>query len=73
MTASIGVKMRIHDVRHLIGSTLVNAGESLETIAAVLGHSSISVTKRYSEVKKETASKAVSKFRGSFKKAIVTI
>ncbi|MCI4435964.1 MAG: tyrosine-type recombinase/integrase [Ignisphaera sp.] len=72
MTASIGVKMRIHDVRHLIGSTLVNAGESLETIAAVLGHSSTAVTKRYSEVKKETASKAVSKFRGSFKKAIVT-
>lgn len=59
--------VRIHDVRHLIGNTLVNAGESLETIAAVLGHSSTAVTKRYSEVKKETASKAVSKFRNIHK------
>lgn len=68
ITAEIGIKMRIHDIRHLIGGTLVNLGESLETIAAVLGHSSTAVTKRYSTVKKETASNAVNKFRKAINK-----
>ena len=54
--------MRIHDIRHLIGGVLVNSGATLEEIAAVLGHSSTNVTKRYSNVKKETASKAVNRF-----------
>ena len=42
-------KMRIHDTRHLIGNTLVNKGESLENISKLLGHSFISVTKRYAK------------------------
>lgn len=56
------LKMRIHDIRHLIGGILVNNGATLEEIAAVLGHSSTAVTKRYSKVKKETASKAIKIF-----------
>lgn len=63
----IKIKMRIHDIRHLIGGVLVNAGATLEEIAAVLGHSSTNVTKRYSNVKKETASKAVNKFHEAMK------
>ena len=58
----LDIKMRIHDIRHLIGGVLVNSGATLEEIAAVLGHSSTNVTKRYSNVKKETASKAVNRF-----------
>jgi len=54
--------IRIHDLRHIVGLTLVNAGESLETIAAVLGHTTTSITKRYSKVRTETATKATSKF-----------
>lgn len=61
------VSMRIHDIRHLIGGVLVNSGATLEEIAAVLGHSSTNVTKRYSNVKKETASKAVNKFHEAMK------
>lgn len=63
----LDIKMRLHDIRHLIGGTLVNAGATLEEIAAVLGHSSTNVTKRYSNVKKETASKAVNKFHEAMK------
>ncbi|MDP2077334.1 MAG: site-specific integrase [Sulfuricurvum sp.] len=59
---NLKIDMRIHDIRHLIGGVLVNSGATLEEIAAVLGHSSTNVTKRYSNVKKETASKAVNKF-----------
>jgi len=63
----LDIKMRLHDIRHLIGGTLVNAGATLEEIAAVLGHSSTNVTKRYSNVRKETASKAVNKFHEAMK------
>lgn len=63
----LDIKMRLHDIRHLIGGTLVNAGATLEEIAAVLGHSSTNVTKRYSNVKKETAAKAVNKFHEAMK------
>lgn len=63
----LNIQMRVHDIRHLIGGTLVNAGATLEEIAAVLGHSSTNVTRRYSNVKKETASKAVNKFHEAMK------
>lgn len=64
---TLNIKMRIHDIRHLIGGVLVNSGATLEEIAAVLGHSSTNVTKRYSTVKKDTASKAVNKFHEAMK------
>ena len=46
--------MRIHDTRHLLGNTMVNRGESLESIGAALGHSSVAVTKRYSKTSLQT-------------------
>jgi len=48
-------KMRIHDTRHLYGTTLVNQGISKEIIAKQMGHSSTNVTARYSKVNIDTA------------------
>lgn len=55
-------KLRIHDLRHIIGSTLVNDGVSLEQVAAVLGHSSVNVTKRYSKIRKDVSNHALDTF-----------
>jgi integrase len=55
--------IRIHDLRHIVGLKLVNAGVSLEVIASVLGHTTTNVTKRYSKVRMETAGKALSDFK----------
>jgi len=48
-------KMRLHDIRHLIGYMGVNSGYSLEMIGAVLGHGSVATTKRYSNMKSDSA------------------
>jgi integrase len=55
--------LRIHDLRHIVGLKLVNAGVSLEVIASVLGHTTVSITKRYSNVRTETAADAMKKFK----------
>lgn len=53
---SVGLpKMRLHDIRHLIGFMGVNSGYSLEMIGSVLGHSSTVTTKRYSNMKSDSA------------------
>ncbi len=46
------LSLRIHDIRHIIGNTLVSNGKTLEEVAAVLGHTSTNVTKRYSKVRR---------------------
>jgi integrase len=48
-------KMRLHDIRHLLGYLAINNGHSLEQIGYVLGHSSILTTKRYSNLKSKGA------------------
>ncbi len=53
-------KMRLHDIRHLIGYMGVNSGYSLEMIGAVLGHSSTVTTKRYSNMKSDSAKEVLS-------------
>lgn len=55
--------VRVHDLRHIVGLKLVNAGVSLEVIASVLGHTTTNITKRYSKVRTETAGKALSQFK----------
>ncbi len=40
-------KMRIHDIRHLVGTAAVAAGMKLEEVMFALGHQSINTTKRY--------------------------
>ncbi|MBN2267721.1 MAG: tyrosine-type recombinase/integrase [Candidatus Babeliaceae bacterium] len=51
-----------HTLRHSFAKNLINAGVSLEKVAALLGHSSISVTQRYvtpSQVDLQIATEAV--------------
>lgn len=42
--------LHLHDLRHGFASALVSKGQSLEVIGAMLGHSQISTTKRYSHL-----------------------
>lgn len=58
----VDIKIRIHDLRHLIGGTLVSEGKTLEQVASVLGHTSTSVTKRYSKVRQEVAAESLDDF-----------
>ena len=58
----LGVHIRIHDLRHLIGGVLVSEGKTLEQIASILGHTSTSVTKRYSKVRQEVAAEGLDEF-----------
>lgn len=39
--------LRFHDLRHTYASMLANAGETMTTVQALLGHSSLVVTSRY--------------------------
>ncbi|GEM_PF-5807022 len=52
-------KMRLHDIRHLIGFIGINSGYSLEQIGSVLGHTSTATTKRYSNMKVESATEVL--------------
>ena len=54
--------LRIHDLRHIIGSDLVSNNFTLEEVAQVLGHTSTSVTKRYSKVREEKATEDLDSF-----------
>lgn len=51
--------VRIHDLRHAAAAAMVNAGVSLYTVGAVLGHRSTQSTKRYAHLATETLSDAV--------------
>lgn len=64
----LGIKIRIHDLRHLIGGVLVSEGKTLEQIASILGHTSTSVTKRYSKVRREVAAEGLDEFFKRVKK-----
>ena len=54
--------LRIHDLRHIIGSDLVSNHHTLEEVAQVLGHTSTSVTKRYSKVRQNRTNEALDSF-----------
>jgi site-specific recombinase XerD len=58
----LNIHIRMHDLRHLIGGTLVSSGKTLEQVASVLGHTSTSVTKRYSKVRQEVAAESLDDF-----------
>jgi site-specific recombinase XerD len=58
----VNINIRMHDLRHLIGGTLVSNGKTLEQVASVLGHTSTSVTKRYSKVRQEVAAESLDDF-----------
>lgn len=66
--SKVGIKIRIHDLRHLIGGVLVSEGKTLEQIASILGHTSTNVTKRYSKVRREVAAESLDDFFKRVKK-----
>ena len=51
-------QLRLHDLRHMHASMLVNSGESLFVVQKILGHSDPSVTQRYSHLSTESLQKA---------------
>ena len=56
-------KLRLHDLRHMIATTLVQNGTPIQHISRMLGHSSIAITEaRYATTNKEQANKAMSDF-----------
>ena len=61
---SIGIEMRYHDLRHLIGYIAINKWISLEHIGATLGHSNLSTTRRYSKLKEDTAREVLTNLYG---------
>ena len=46
--------LRIHDLRHMYASFMVNANVPIYTVSQVLGHSSTQVTQRYAHLSTET-------------------
>mgnify|MGYP000903253565 CR=1 FL=1 len=53
-------RMRIHDIRHMIASTLIQNGIAIADISVMLGHQSVQTTERiYSTTAKEQATRAV--------------
>ncbi|MFA9240194.1 MAG: tyrosine-type recombinase/integrase, partial [Candidatus Paceibacteria bacterium] len=53
-------RIRIHDIRHMIASTLLQNGTAIADISVMLGHQSVQTTERiYSTTSKEQATRAV--------------
>jgi integrase len=50
--------LRLHDLRHMHASMLINSGHSLYVVQQVLGHSQPSVTARYSHLSTTTLQEA---------------
>lgn len=59
--------INMHDLRHVVGNFAVNKGYGLEVIASALGHKSSNITKRYSHVKRESASSVIDDLVNTFK------
>ncbi len=60
-TATIAT-LRKHDLRHLLGNTMVSKGATLEEIAALLGHSSTAVTRRYAKAEVESKANSINDY-----------
>jgi integrase len=56
-------KIRLHDIRHMLGTTLVQNGIPIQDISRMLGHSSIAITEqRYAKTNKDQAKRATNAF-----------
>ncbi|GAB1409271.1 site-specific integrase [Desulfovibrionales bacterium] len=53
--------MRIHDLRHVHASILINSGRSLYEVQKLLGHTQISTTQRYAHLTQDTLREAAEK------------
>lgn len=54
-------RVRAHDLRHTCASLLIQNGVPLYTVGAILGHSSVATTKRYSHLDLSSMEAAISK------------
>jgi len=70
ITKELGIKIRLHDLRHLIGFIAVNEGVSLAAISKTLGHSNMQITERYSNVKIQAVKETLDKVFDVFDKNI---
>lgn len=50
--------LRIHDLRHTLATLLFDAGASANDVQAVLGHSTMQMTERYSRARSDVAKRA---------------
>lgn len=50
--------LRIHDLRHTLATLLFDAGTAANDVQAILGHSSLQVTERYSRARSDAAVRA---------------
>lgn len=50
--------LRIHDLRHTLATMLFDAGAAANDVQAILGHSSLQVTERYSRARSDAAVRA---------------
>jgi len=61
-------RLRLHDIRHMIATTLVQNKVPIADISVLLGHSSIAITEaRYANKSKDQASRALSAFNDIIK------
>lgn len=60
-TSSGIANLRFHDLRHTFATRMANAGVDIFTLAELLGHSDIRITKRYAHGTEETKRQAVEK------------
>lgn len=63
--------IRIHDIRHLHASLLVNSGRTLYEIQQILGHSSPSVTQRYAHLSTKSLQEASNSASIKIKEAMI--
>jgi integrase len=62
--------LRLHDLRHMHASMLINSGQSLYVVQQILGHSDPSVTSRYAHLSTETLQDAANSVGDYLDKAL---
>ncbi|MET9063880.1 tyrosine-type recombinase/integrase [Streptosporangium sandarakinum] len=59
--AEIDKDARVHDARHIAATLLLEQGVDIRVVQAVLGHSQLTTTKRYTHIMETLASEAAAR------------